>query len=114
MVGRLSTMAVIASPDTSVGSTPPMPLTIGFTAMRTGYLNSSLLSPTPLVRAVTTYCLGSSSSSVARSTRIMPAVPITISGSGRCLNRSTTLPRLHDASAYSGLNRPPTLQFVHR
>ena len=48
-----------------------------------------------LERAVTTYCLGSSSSSVARSTRIMPAVPalpITISGSGRCLARSTTLP----------------------
>ena len=104
-------MAVIASPDTSVGSTPPMPLTIGFTAMRTGYLNSSRVSATPLVRAVTTYCLGSSSSSVARSTRIMPAVPalpITISGSGRCLARSTTLPRLHGASAYSGLNRPPT------
>ena len=59
-----------------------MVLISGLMAMRTGYLNSRVRSATPLARAVTTYCLRSSSSSLAK---------------------------LHGASANSGENRPVTL-----
>ena len=59
-----------------------------------------------------TYCLASSSSSVARITRIssaVPAVPTMMIGSGRCLSRSQTLATLQAAWLNSGENRPPTL-----
>ena len=85
-VGSPSTSEVMVSPETITGSSQPTVLIIGFTATRTGYLNSTLLSATPLARAVTTYCLLSSSRSWARITRIspaVPAVPTMITGSGR-------------------------------
>ena len=38
----------------------------------------------------------------------VPAVPITITGMGRCASRSITRPTLHGALRYCGENRPPT------
>ena len=113
MVGRLSTMAVSVSPEMIAGSSPPIELMIGLSATRTGYLNRMARSCMPLERAVITYCLLSSSSSEPRRMRItsaVPAVPITMNGIGRCLSRSTTLPRLQSAAMYSRENSPPGLQ----
>ena len=112
-VGSPTTIAVSASPETSAGSTPPMVLTIGLMAMRSGYLNSRRPSSSPLARPVSTYCLRSSSSSAARITRIrpaVPAVPITTSGIGRCLRKSNSLARFQGENSNSGENSPPTLQ----
>ena len=101
MVGRLSTTATIAPPDTNSGNTHATVLTIGLIATRTGYLNSSRVSSTPLARAVITYCLRSSSSRVARMMRCRPAMPprpITSTGTGRCPSMSRT--RATDQSAF--------------
>ena len=68
--------------------------------MRTGYLNRSRFSPTPLARAVVTYCLPSSSSIMARKVRIMPAVlamPITSTSTANRGSMSMTLPQLQGA-----------------
>ena len=89
-----------------------MALMIGLMAMRTGYLNRMRRSATPLARAVITYWRDSSSDSELRRMRIspaVPAVPITISGTGKCFIRSQTRARLHGAARNSGENRPPGL-----
>ncbi len=53
-VGRLSTIATIAPPETNCGNSPPMPEMNGFSAIRTGYFSSSFIGRTPLARAVVT------------------------------------------------------------
>ena len=75
-----------------------MLLIIGLMAIRTGYFITSRRSSTPFERAVMTYCLRNSSSSVARrvrTTTAVPAVPMTRIGIGRCLSRSHSLAMLH-------------------
>ena len=112
MVGRLNTTAVISAPEINSGNSQPTLLTIGFSARRTGYLNSSRVSARPRDRAVITYCLRSSSSRLARITRIspaVPAVPTTMIGIHRWLTRSSTRATLHGASMNSMENSPPTL-----
>src|SRR5262249_4191557 len=52
--GRLSTMAVMVTPETSSGSTQPIADTKGFNAMRTGYFTTALYSGRPLAFAVIT------------------------------------------------------------
>ena len=54
MVGILRTIETSVSPDTMEGSIQPIVLISGLIEIRTGYLNRSLLSPSPLARAVTT------------------------------------------------------------
>ena len=66
-------------------------------AMRSGYLTSALKGCRPLARAVTTYCFCSSSSRLARSRRIMPAVPavpMIMTGIHRCSRIDLTLAQL--------------------
>ena len=53
-VGRLSTMATIAPPDTSCGKILPIALRKGLSAIRTGYLSKRRRGRTPLARAVIT------------------------------------------------------------
>ena len=109
VVGRFKTIAVIASPEIMVGNSQPIVLTNGLTANRTGYLNKSLLSETPLALAVITYCFPSSSRRHARIIRMspaVPAVPITITGTQSRLSIFPILARLQAASTYSGEKRP--------
>ncbi|GIQ66181.1 hypothetical protein PACILC2_47490 [Paenibacillus cisolokensis] len=109
VVGVFRTIETIASPEISAGSVHPIVLISGLIAMRTGYLNRSLRSSTPLARAVMTYCLESSSSSMPRMTRIRLAVPdkpIMTTGSTRRGSILSTLSMLHGASWNSGENRP--------
>ena len=116
MVSRLMTMATMVSPETMAGRMNDTVLTMGFRAMRTGYLNSSRCSSTPLARAVITYCFCNSSSSTPRITRITPAVPdspITSRGIGRWVSRSRNLPQLHGANLFSKVNSPPMLRPNH-
>ncbi len=69
----------------------------GFSEIRSGYLISSFSGERPLARPVTTYCRFSSSSRLARSRRIMPAVPLvpmTITGTTMCERIEPILPQL--------------------
>src|SRR5688572_31982271 len=98
-------------PEKIAGNVQPIVDAIGTSATRTGYVRSSSHSSTPFARAVWTYGLRSSSSSVARIVRMSQAVPespITRSGTGKCANRSRNLPMLQGALAYSGEYNPPT------
>ena len=52
VVGRLSTMETMASPDIKVGSSQPIVLINGLIAMRTGYLRTSLMGLTPFAQAM--------------------------------------------------------------
>ena len=111
-VGRLSTMATMMEPDTSLGSSQAMVEMKGLSARRSGYLTSKVNSDSPLARAVVTYGLCNSSSMLARITRIRLAVPDTASittGIQRCPSRSTTLSRLQGAVRYCSEKSPPTL-----
>jgi hypothetical protein len=109
VVGMFMTIATSASPEMMAGSIQPIVLTSGLMATRTGYLNKSLPSGSPLARAVTTYCLFSSSSRVARRTRMRPAVParprMTI-GTQMWESMFSTLGMLHAASANLEENSP--------
>ncbi|MBA7716957.1 hypothetical protein ES703_126042 [subsurface metagenome] len=109
VVGKFSTIAVMVSPEIIAGSVQPIVLIIGLTATLTGYLNSKVLSATPLARATMTYCFLNSSSRQLLITRIspaVPAVPITIMGMGRCFNMSINLLILQAVSAYLEEKRP--------
>ena len=92
------------------GSSEPISEMNGLSAMRSGYLNSTLNGCRPLARAVTTYCFCSSSSRLARSRRIIaavPAVPMTMTGIHRCASTDSALPQLHGLSTYIGSISPP-------
>jgi hypothetical protein len=112
VVGKLSTTETMTDPETSPGRVQPTVLTNGLSAMRTGYLSTSVRSSRPLARAVSTYGRWSSSSRFARMIRISPAVPpmpSTTIGIHRCCAKSTRRPMLHGLLAYSGENSPPTV-----
>ena len=82
----------------------------GMRAMRNGYLIRSRNGGSPFARAVTTYCFCSSSSKLARSRRIMPAVPavpMTMTGIHRCSSTETNFAKLIGRSMYSGSMSPP-------
>ena len=103
-VGRPNTMAVIAPPDIRCGNNQARLLIKGFRQILTGYLNNTFALDKPLLRAVITYCFSSSSSSVARSTRMRPAEPpvaTTNTGIGKCLAKSMSYAILHGASINS-------------
>ena len=53
-IGRLSTSATMAPPETNWGNIAPKPETKGLSAIRTGYFSNSLTGRTPLARAVVT------------------------------------------------------------
>ena len=87
VVGSDMTCETMTAPETSSGNSVPISAMNGLSDMRSGYLSSSRPGGSPLARAVTTYCLCSSSSRLARSRRIMAAVPelpITSVGISRC------------------------------
>ena len=110
VVGRESTTDTTAAPDTTWGNRLPMSATKGLRAIRRGYLTSSRIRGIPFARAVTTYCLRSSSRRFARSLRIIPAVPdvpITTTGIHRCSSTETSFPQLMGCPRYSGSMRPP-------
>ena len=82
----------------------------GLSAIRIGYLISKRVLERPLARPVTTYCFCSSSSRLARSLRIIdavPEVPITITGTARCCNTDFILPQVQGWSRYSAAIKPP-------
>ena len=82
----------------------------GFSAIRRGYFSSARRGGSPLARAVTKYCFCSSSSRLARSRRIIeavPEVPITITGIQRCSRTDCILAQLIGASMNSGSISPP-------
>ena len=110
VVGSESTTATTAAPDTTCGRRFPMSATKGLRAIRRGYLTSSRIRGMPFARAVTTYCLPSSSRRFARRRRIIPAVPdvpITTTGIHRCSITDTNLPQLMGSPRYSGSMSPP-------
>ncbi len=109
IVGRPSTIATIVEPETIDGRSVEMVETIGFSATRKGYFKISRHSPRPFERAVVTYCLLNSSRSCERRMRMVaavPARPTTMTGTGRCIIRSSHLSSDHGAVRYSGENRP--------
>ncbi len=110
VVGSDSTTETTAAPEITCGKSAPMSAMNGLSDMRSGYLISALNGERPLARAVTKYCFCSSSSRLARSRRIMPAVPaapITKTGIQRCLSTETPLARLQGLSRYCGSINPP-------
>ena len=101
IVGMLSTSDARSSPPNKVGSIHPMVLIMGLIAMRKGYLYRTRRLESPLDRATMTYGFCSSSSRLARITRMrpqVPAVPTTTVGSHRCFIMSQSLAKLHGAS----------------
>ena len=97
------------SPLTIKGNVQPMVLMSGLIATRTGYFIMSRHSGNPFARAVVTYCLFFSSSSVARRMRISDAVPalaMTTMGSQIFPNKSTNLSIDQGAPLYSMEKRP--------
>jgi len=79
--------------------------------MRSGYFISVLNGCRPLARAVTTYCFCSSSSRLARSLRIMlavPAVPTMMTGIQRCSRIDFALAQLIGWLRYCWSMRWPT------
>jgi hypothetical protein len=110
VVGSDSTTETMTEPEITSGRSPPMSATNGLMAWRSGYLIRSFSGDRPLARPVTTYCFCSSSRRLARSRRIMPAVPdmpMTITGMTRCWATDQALARLIGCSMYSGSIRPP-------
>src|SRR5215472_3949248 len=98
VVGRDITTETIAAPEITCGRSEPISEIKGLRAIRSGYLNNNLSGRRPFARAVTTYCFCNSSSKLARSRRIMlavPAVPITTTGIQRCAPTERALPKLH-------------------
>src|SRR3546814_14152511 len=78
--------------------------------MRSGYLRTAFSGDSPLARAVTKYCFCISSSMLARSRRIIaavPAEPITSIGIHRWFTPDTTLAADPGAPLYCGSIRPP-------
>src|SRR5207249_4009580 len=75
VVGSDMTIDTTAAPEITCGNKEPISEMNGFNAMRSGYLNRILDGRSPLARAVTTYCFCNSSRRLARSRRIMAAVP---------------------------------------
>ena len=103
-------MATIASPEKMAGSSQPMVDRMGLMATLKTWRVITRMPGAPLARAVTTYCLPSSSRVVARITRIVPAVPAvprTTTGTQRCVSRSHSLAQLQSACRNSRENRPP-------
>src|SRR3984893_3344339 len=101
VVGSDMTIDTTAAPEITCGNSEPISEMNGLSERRSGYLNSSLTGGTPLARAVTTYCFCNSSSRLARSRRIMlavPAVPITMTGIQICANTDMILAHVHGAS----------------
>src|SRR5712671_1986907 len=101
VVGNDMTIDTTAAPEMTCGSREPISEMNGLSARRSGYLNNSLTGGRPLARAVTTYCFCNSSSRLARSRRIMlavPAVPITMTGIQICANTDMILAHDHGAS----------------
>src|SRR5436190_16228489 len=87
VVGSDMTIDTTAAPEITCGNKEPISEMNGLSERRSGYLNNSLSGWRPLARAVTTYCFCNSSSRLARSRRIMlavPAVPITMTGIQIC------------------------------
>ena len=74
-VGRFKTTDTMIVHDIRKGKRYPSVLINGFKARRTGYFNITFHSASPLALAVITYGLFSSSSKLARITRIKAAVP---------------------------------------
>ena len=108
-VGSPSTMEPTTSPDRISGNCIPNRLMSGFTATRKACLSTTAGSASPLARAVRTYSSCSPSSMLARVMRTIlasPSVPITSTGSTSPRAASSSLPRLHGASTYSGENSP--------
>ena len=68
--GSDSTSATMGAPEMMLVSSQPSVLTIGLSAIRTGYFINSLNSEMPPARAAVTYILLTSSRSVARMVRI--------------------------------------------
>src|SRR5688572_4587542 len=104
------TTDTMTEPEISSGSRLPMSAMKGLSEMRSGYLMSKRPGGRPLARPVVTYCLLSSSSRLARSRRIMPAVPgrpITSTGIHRCDRIDWNLSQLHAAPMYCGSIKPP-------
>ncbi len=92
------------------GSRLPISEMKKLSAMRNGYLRSTLPGGRPLARAVTTYCFCSSSSRFARILRIMPAVPptpMTTTGIQLCSRIETILAHDHGLPMNSGPISPP-------
>ena len=77
-----------------------MPLKNGFSAVRIGYLSMTFHTGSPFAKAVSTYGLFNSSSMLARTILVspaMPSVPRMIAGTHMCFSRSQNLPQLHGA-----------------
>ena len=68
-------MDTTAAPEITCGNSEPISEMNGLSDMRSGYFINTLNGCSPLARAVTTYCFCSSSSRLARSRRIIAAVP---------------------------------------
>ena len=103
-------METMADPDTIAGSKVPIVLMMGFRAIRNGYFKINFHSLTPFARAVITYSFSNSSKSKLLYILIIPAVPavpITITGTGKCFNKSKNFGKLHSTRRYSGENKPP-------
>src|SRR5262245_39224863 len=75
VVSSDSTMAVISAPETIEGRIEPMSEMKKLSDILSGYFTSALKGCSPFALAVTTYCFCSSSSRLARTRLIMPAVP---------------------------------------
>ena len=105
MVGNPSTRETNTSPSTSTGNNQPTVLITGLIAMRNGYLYSNFVGLTPRARATVTYCLGNSSSKLARIVLIssaVPAVPTIRAGSQMWLTRSRNFANPNGAFCISG------------
>src|SRR5579872_1454199 len=101
VVGSDMTTDTIAAPEITCGNSEPISEMNGFSAIRSGYFSSTRRGGKPLARAVTTYCLCSSSSRLARNRRIMlavPAVPMTTTGTHIWAMTEPTLPHDHGLS----------------
>src|SRR6266566_1490744 len=101
VVGSDMTIDTTAAPEITCGNNEPISEMNGLSERRSGYLNNSLSGWRPLARAVTTYCFCNSSSRLARSRRIMlavPAVPITMTGIQICARTEIALGNDHGAS----------------
>src|SRR5579863_1642957 len=100
-VGNAITTETMTAPEITCGSSEPISLMNGLSAMRSGYLNSAFSGRSPLARAVITYCFCSSSSRLARRRRIIaavPAVPMTTTGIQMWAATEAALPSDQDLS----------------
>ena len=110
VVGSDSTTATSSAPEMIFGSRLPISAMKKLMAFRNGYFSKRRNGGKPFARAVVTYCFCNSSSILARSRRIIPAVPevpMTTTGIHKCSRTETTLSQLQGWSIYSGSIRPP-------